>query len=72
MRRTHPEYDELDEFVNDWLHPGEMPVPLVKLDPEMVEFYKTPARVVLDLVGRIVTIFQSAPATCRCGRVRCM
>lgn len=46
-------YDELDVFVNRLLNIGEMPVPTMELAAEMVEFYKTPARVVLELVERV-------------------
>jgi SAM-dependent methyltransferase len=47
------EYDDLDVFVNEWLGTGELPEPSVELGPEMVEYYKTPARVVVELVRRV-------------------
>jgi hypothetical protein len=46
-------YDELDVFVNRLLNIGEMPAPATELAAEMVEFYKTPARVVVELVERM-------------------
>jgi hypothetical protein len=48
-----PGYDELDVLVNRLLFIGEMPVPTVGLTAEMVEFYKTPVRVVLELAERV-------------------
>jgi hypothetical protein len=48
-----PEYDHLDVLVNRLLGGGGMPVPTVEMTAEMVEFYKTPARVVLDLAERV-------------------
>jgi hypothetical protein len=47
-----PEYDDLDVFVNRWLGGGKMPDPTLELATEMVEFYKTPAKVVVELVER--------------------
>jgi SAM-dependent methyltransferase len=47
------EYDELDVLVNRLLYIGEIPVPTVGLTAEMVEFYKTPVRVVLELAERV-------------------
>ena len=46
-------YDELDEFVNGLLSIAEMPTPTVDLTAEMVEFYKTPARVVVELAEQV-------------------
>jgi hypothetical protein len=46
-------YDELDVLVNRLLNIGEMPAPTTELAAEMVEFYKTPARVVVELVERM-------------------
>jgi SAM-dependent methyltransferase len=46
-------YDELDTFVNCLLSVREMPVPTVELTAEMVEFYKTPVRVVLEMADRV-------------------
>jgi SAM-dependent methyltransferase len=43
-------YDELDEFVNELLFTGEMPEPTRELEPGMVEYYKTPARMVFEWV----------------------
>src|SRR5579863_8298118 len=52
--RDIPEYDNLDGFVNRLLGGGAgMPVPTVELTAEMVEFYKTPVRVVLELSERV-------------------
>lgn len=48
-----PGYDDLDVLVNRLLSGDEMPVPTVELTAEMVEFYKTPVRVVLELVERV-------------------
>jgi len=47
------EYDDLDVFVNEWLAAGEMPEPTIELGTGMVEYYKTPARVVVEMIGRI-------------------
>ena len=46
-------YDELDGFVNRVLNIGKMPASTVELAAEMVEFYKTPARVVVELAERV-------------------
>lgn len=46
-------YDNLDVFINRLLHTGEMPVPTWPLEPEMVDYHKTPARVVLELVEKV-------------------
>src|SRR5580692_9690808 len=51
--KDKPEYDDLDVFVNRWLGGRKMPVPRLELAPEMVEFYKTPAQVVVELVERV-------------------
>ncbi len=51
--RDIPEYDNLDVLVNRLLGGGGMPVPTVELTEEMVEFYKTPVRVVVDLAERV-------------------
>lgn len=45
-------YDDLDVFIGRLLSDREMPMPTRALEPEMVEFYKTPARVVFDFVER--------------------
>jgi len=45
-------YDDLDVLIGRLMSDGEMPAPTRELEPEMVEFYKTPARVVFDLVER--------------------
>jgi hypothetical protein len=50
---NRPEYDDLDVFVNRWLGDRKMPVPTIELAGEMVEFYKTPAKVVVELVERV-------------------
>jgi SAM-dependent methyltransferase len=46
-------YDEVDEFVNELLFVGEMPEPAIELGPEMVEYYKTPARMVFEWTERM-------------------
>jgi SAM-dependent methyltransferase len=51
-RADFPEYDDLDVLVNRLIGGSEMPVPTVGLTAEMVEFYKTPVRVILELVER--------------------
>jgi SAM-dependent methyltransferase len=52
--RDIPEYDPLDVLVNRLLGGGAgMPVPTVELTAEMVEFYKTPVRVVVELAERV-------------------
>lgn len=53
MRNKRPEYDSLDEFINAWLEVGEMPEPTTGLAAGMVEYHKTPARVVVELAGRL-------------------
>jgi hypothetical protein len=49
---TGPEYDHLDLFMSHLFGWREVPMPTRELEPEMVEYYKTPARVVFDLVER--------------------
>jgi SAM-dependent methyltransferase len=51
-RADFPEYDELDVLVTRLIGGSEMPVPTIGLTAEMVEFYKTPVRVILELVER--------------------
>jgi hypothetical protein len=51
--KDRPEYDDLDVFVNRWLGRGKMPVASLELPAEMVEYYKTPAKEVLELVERV-------------------
>ncbi|HEY4111892.1 hypothetical protein [Puia sp.] len=46
-------YDHLDLFINRLLSVQEMPMPTLELEPEMVEFYKTPARIVFGWIDRI-------------------
>jgi len=46
-------YDDLDVFVNDLLFVGEMPEPTRALDAGMVEYYKTPARLIFEWVERM-------------------
>jgi hypothetical protein len=46
-------YDDLDEFVNDLMFVGEMPMHTVELESEMVEYYKTPARIVFELTAHM-------------------
>jgi len=45
-------YDDLDVFIGLLFSDEEMPLPTRELEPEMVEFYKTPARVVFEFVER--------------------
>jgi hypothetical protein len=54
LESDDPGYDHLDLFMNHLFGSREapMPTPTRELEPEMVEYYKTPARVVFDLVGR--------------------
>lgn len=47
------EYDDLDIAANRLLCFGGMPEPGLSLGAEMVEYYKTPAQVVVELVRRI-------------------
>ncbi|HEV2482923.1 MAG TPA: hypothetical protein VGS79_24830 [Puia sp.] len=49
-----PGYDMLDVFVNRLCSFLPMPVPTRVLEAEMVDFHKTPARVVLQLARRVV------------------
>jgi hypothetical protein len=46
-------YDTLDAFVNKLCSFLPMPVPTLDLDAEMVDYYKTPARVVLEVARRV-------------------
>jgi hypothetical protein len=46
-------YDLLDLFINRLFSEQEMPVPTRELEPEMVEFYKTPARMVFEWVDPV-------------------
>lgn len=48
-----PGYDNLDVLVNRLLKAGRMPVPTRDLGSDMVEYYKTPARVVFELAERV-------------------
>ena len=45
-------YDNFDIFINQLLPFGYIPKPTKELEPEMVEYQKTPARVVFELVDR--------------------
>jgi hypothetical protein len=45
-------YDTLDAFLNGFLHPGPMPAESRPLEPGMVAFQKTPARIALELLDR--------------------
>src|SRR5258708_1263226 len=51
--RSESGYDDLDVFVNELLFVGEMPKPTRELGPEMVEYYKTPARMVFEFVDEL-------------------
>lgn len=48
-----PGYDSLDGRVNRLLYHRKMPAPGRPLEPEMVEYFKTPARVVYELIERV-------------------
>ena len=50
-----PGYDTLDVFTNRLCSFMPMPVPTRVLEAEMVDFHKTPARVVLELAKRVTT-----------------
>jgi hypothetical protein len=45
-------YDALDLFLNGLLHPDPIPEEVLPLEPGMVAFQKTPARIALDMVRR--------------------
>jgi hypothetical protein len=45
-------YDTLDLFLNGLLHPDPLPEEVLPLEPGMVAFQKTPARIALDMVRR--------------------
>jgi hypothetical protein len=47
-----PGYDNLDILINRLFHAKAMPEQTIELEPEMVYFQKTPARVVFELVER--------------------
>lgn len=51
--RSETGYDELDVLVNRLTGGRRMAIPVRELEPEMVEYYKTPARVVLELAARV-------------------
>jgi precorrin-6B methylase 2 len=53
MDREETGYDERDVFVNRIFNFGEMPAPTIELAAEMVEFYKTPARIVVNLAHQL-------------------
>jgi hypothetical protein len=53
MDRGEAGYDELDVLLNRLLNIGKIPSPTIELSAEMVEFYKTPARVVVELADRV-------------------
>jgi hypothetical protein len=43
-------YDNLDMFINGLLYDKDIPEPILSLEPEMVFYQKTPARIVFELV----------------------
>jgi SAM-dependent methyltransferase len=47
---AEPGYDNLDVFINRLFFFGALPQPAKDLEPEMVYYQKTPARIVFDLV----------------------
>ncbi len=53
LDRGETGYDDRDVFANRILNFGEMPAPTIELTAEMVEFYKTPARVIVDLTDQV-------------------
>ncbi|TDW99121.1 class I SAM-dependent methyltransferase [Dinghuibacter silviterrae] len=52
-RETGTGYDNLDLFVNRLLSYRPLPEQTMTLEPDMVYFQKTPARIVFDMVGKI-------------------
>jgi hypothetical protein len=50
--QTEPGYDHLDEFINRFCFFGAMPEQTWELEPGMVYYQKTPARIVFELVEK--------------------
>jgi len=50
---AEPGYDNLDIFMNGLTHPGAMPNQTLALEPEMVYYQKTPARIIFELAERL-------------------
>jgi hypothetical protein len=48
----NPGYDARDAFLNGLLHPDPIPKALRGLEPEMVPFQKTPARILTEMIAR--------------------
>ncbi len=48
-----PAYDNLDVFINQIYSPLDIPKPTRELEPEMVYYQKTPARIILQLVSEL-------------------
>ena len=53
QHQEEPDYDSLDIFVNGLVHFQMMPRQAKDLEPEMVFYQKTPARIVFELVERL-------------------
>jgi precorrin-6B methylase 2 len=51
--QEEPEYDNLDLFINGLLNLQPMPEQSKELEPEMVYYQKTPARIIFELVERV-------------------
>jgi len=50
---NNPGYDELDAFVDGIFFQNDIPEQTKKLDPDMVFYQKTPARVVFELIKKV-------------------
>lgn len=51
--QDEPGYDNLDVFINEMFPPLPMPEPTMELEPEMVFYQKTPARIIFELVEKV-------------------
>jgi precorrin-6B methylase 2 len=51
--QEEPGYDNLDLFINRLIHPDAIPEQTRDLEPEMVYYQKTPARIVFELVEKL-------------------
>jgi hypothetical protein len=51
-RHNEPGYDNLDISINKLITPNEVPEQTKQLEPEMVYYQKTPARIIFELIGK--------------------
>jgi precorrin-6B methylase 2 len=60
-------YDDLDVFINGLLSAATIPEPLRTLEPEMVFYQKTPARLVFELVEKVAFAPEDVLIDIGCG-----